>query len=58
MKYVVTGAAGFIGSHLVETILANGDSVVALDNLSAGKLENLAFLDAKHLGDRYRFCRR
>jgi UDP-glucose 4-epimerase len=37
----VTGGSGFIGSHLVEALLARGNSVVALDNLSTGRLENL-----------------
>jgi UDP-glucose 4-epimerase len=40
-RYLVTGGSGFIGSHLVEALLARGNSVVALDNLSTGRLENL-----------------
>jgi UDP-glucose 4-epimerase len=40
-RYLVTGGSGFIGSHLVERLLASGNSVVALDNLSAGRLQNL-----------------
>jgi UDP-glucose 4-epimerase len=40
-RYLVTGGAGFIGSHLVEALLARGDSVVALDNLTTGRLTNL-----------------
>ena len=40
-KVLVTGGAGFIGSHLVPQLLELGDSVTVLDNLSAGKLENL-----------------
>jgi UDP-glucose 4-epimerase len=40
-SYLVTGGAGFIGSHLVEGLLARGDHVVALDNLSTGRLANL-----------------
>lgn len=40
--YLVTGAAGFIGSSLVRAVLARGDKVRGIDNLSTGKLENLA----------------
>jgi len=40
-KSVVTGGAGFIGSHLVERLLAGGDEVTVLDNLSTGSLSNL-----------------
>lgn len=40
-RYLVTGGAGFIGSHLVEVLLARGDAVVALDNLTTGRLTNL-----------------
>jgi UDP-glucose 4-epimerase len=40
-KIVVTGAAGFIGSHLCDALLARGYQVVAIDNLSMGRLENL-----------------
>src|SRR5207245_5081753 len=39
---LVTGAGGFIGSHLVERLLALGQRVRVVDNLSTGKLENLA----------------
>ncbi len=41
MKVLVTGACGFIGSHLVEAHLNFGDEVLALDNLSTGKISNL-----------------
>ncbi|HSP53568.1 MAG TPA: NAD-dependent epimerase/dehydratase family protein [Cryobacterium sp.] len=42
MKSIVTGGAGFIGSHLTEYLLAQGDEVVVLDDLSTGSLQNLA----------------
>lgn len=38
MRALVTGGAGFIGSHLIDRLIARGDSVVVLDNLSSGKL--------------------
>jgi UDP-glucose 4-epimerase len=38
---VVTGGAGFIGSHVVEALVARGDNVLVLDNLSSGKRENV-----------------
>ncbi|VAX01301.1 hypothetical protein MNBD_GAMMA20-2119, partial [hydrothermal vent metagenome] len=42
MKALITGGAGFIGSHLVERLLHDGHQVIALDNLSSGRWENLA----------------
>jgi len=52
-KYLVTGGAGFIGSHIVEELMKKGESVVVLDNFSSGKEENLSFVndyapDAQH----------
>jgi UDP-glucose 4-epimerase len=42
MKYLVTGGAGFIGSHVIDALLARDDQVIALDNLSTGSEANLA----------------
>jgi UDP-glucose 4-epimerase len=42
MKCVVTGGAGFIGSHLVDRLVADGHEVVVIDNLATGRLANLA----------------
>jgi UDP-glucose 4-epimerase len=42
MKALITGGAGFIGSHLAELLLKRGDDVIALDNLSTGSMKNLA----------------
>ena len=41
MKIIVTGGAGFIGSHIVDQYLAAGHDVLVLDNFSAGKLDNI-----------------
>jgi len=41
-RFLVTGGAGFIGSHIAETLVGRGDSVRVLDNLSTGRQENLA----------------
>ncbi|MER7503243.1 GDP-mannose 4,6-dehydratase [Nonomuraea pusilla] len=39
--YLITGGSGFVGSHLTDALLARGDSVLVLDNLSTGRFENL-----------------
>jgi len=44
MKYLVTGGAGFIGSHISQTLLARGETVRILDNFSTGKRENIEVL--------------
>ncbi len=48
-RVLVTGGAGFIGSHLCARLLERGDEVVVLDDLSTGKRENLAEIDAANL---------
>ena len=44
MKVLITGGAGFIGSHLAERLLARGDEVHLLDDLSTGSIENIALI--------------
>jgi len=44
LRYLITGGAGFIGSHLAERLLHRGDRVVLLDNLSTGSVENIRHL--------------
>ena len=44
MRYLITGGAGFIGSHLAERLLEKGEQVVLLDNLSTGSMENIRHL--------------
>jgi len=52
---LVTGAAGFIGSNLVLRLLEDGHRVIAVDDLSTGRLENLADARAPHLTGRLQF---
>ncbi len=47
MKYVVTGGAGFIGSHLTKKLVKQGDVVTVIDNLNTGKIENLKSVSKK-----------
>jgi UDP-glucose 4-epimerase len=51
-KYLITGGAGFIGSHLGERLIAEGHQVTALDDLSSGSLANIAHLHG-HPGFRF-----
>ncbi len=44
MDYLITGGAGFIGSHLADALVARGDSVVALDDISTGSIDNVRHL--------------
>ena len=53
MRTLVTGGAGFIGSHLIDRLLAGGDAVDVVDDLSSGSLANLA--DARASGSEFRF---
>ena len=45
MRYLITGGAGFIGSHLADHLIGRGDDVLAMDDLSTGSLRNVAHLD-------------
>ena len=47
MKYLITGGAGFIGSHLVEKLITRGDQVMVFDNLSTGLASNLSGIENK-----------
>jgi len=47
MRVFITGGAGFIGSHLTDALIARGDDVTILDNLSTGSATNLAHLEGK-----------
>ncbi|HJR26332.1 MAG TPA: NAD-dependent epimerase/dehydratase family protein, partial [Acidimicrobiales bacterium] len=46
-RYVVTGGAGFLGSHACAALLARGEEVVAVDNLVTGSLDNIEELEAR-----------
>ncbi|HEX7667680.1 MAG TPA: SDR family NAD(P)-dependent oxidoreductase, partial [Polyangiaceae bacterium] len=47
MRVLVTGGAGFIGSHIVDALVSRGDSVRVYDNFTSGKRENLAAVESK-----------
>jgi UDP-glucose 4-epimerase len=47
MNYLITGGAGFIGSHLAESLISRGDQVIVFDNLSTGSKSNLAGISDK-----------
>ena len=47
MRFLITGGSGFIGSHLVETLVARGDEVVVIDNQSTGSIKNLLGFQSK-----------
>jgi UDP-glucose 4-epimerase len=54
MRAFITGGAGFIGSHLTDALIARGDTVTILDNMSTGSKKNIAHLEGKitvHEGD-------
>ena len=55
LRSLVTGGAGFIGSHLCESLIARGEEVVAFDNLSTGVADNLRGLMAEEAAHRGRF---
>jgi UDP-glucose 4-epimerase len=54
MRVLITGGAGFIGSHLCDSLVATGNKVIILDNLSTGSRKNISHLEGKldiHIGD-------
>lgn len=52
MKALITGGAGFIGSHLAEELLSNGHDVFLIDDLSTGSIDNIEHLK-NHKGFKY-----
>src|SRR6266508_997425 len=50
MRYLITGGAGFIGSHLTDALVERGDSVTVLDNLSTGRITNIEHLIHDRVG--------
>ena len=56
MKYLITGGAGFIGSHLVEALISRGDQVVVFDNLSTGSTSNLSRISEKIIFEQGNIC--
>jgi len=54
MRILITGGAGFIGSHLCDRLLADGHEVIAMDNLSTGSMDNIAHLAGR---ERFRFIK-
>ena len=54
MRVLITGGAGFIGSHLVDKFLGEGHEVIAMDNLLTGDVTNIAHLSGR---DEFRFIK-
>src|SRR5882672_3121562 len=55
MKFLVTGSAGFIGSHCVDHLLRDGHEVIGVDNLSTGRSQ---FLEGARANPRFRFSQK